>query len=430
MRRKARRGGGRQLEVVVEALGAKGDGLSSVDGRPLFLAQTVPGDRVLARVTGERGGGFKGEVVELLEGGPNRADPPCPFFGPCGGCALQHLEDGAYAAWKQDQLAAALERKGLEPEILHPLRRVPPGRRRRIVWSALRTAEGALLGFYERGSHQLTDIDRCLLVTPELQALLVPLRDLLAGLLAVKEEARLTATACETGIDLLIDSRHALSLEDREALAAFAEANDLARLSWSDGREAPTPLALRREPIVTFGGVAVMPPPGGFVQPTAEGEAMLVDLVMAAVPAGAETAADLFAGCGTFTFPLAERLQVYAAEGAEDALAALDAAARRSDRAGRVQAELRDLARFPVLADELSGGDVVVFDPPRNGAREQAAEIAASDVPVVIAVSCNPTTFARDARTLVDGGYRLIEATPIDQFPWSGHLELVAVFER
>jgi 23S rRNA (uracil1939-C5)-methyltransferase len=174
----------------------------------------------------------------------------------------------------------------------------------------------------------------------------------------------------------------------------------------------------------------VVPPPGGFVQPTAEGEAILVELVMAAVPAGAETAADLFAGCGTFTFPLAERLQVYAAEGAEDSLAALQAAARRSDRAGRIEAELRDLARFPVMADELSGGDVVVFDPPRSGAREQAAEIAASGVPVVIAVSCNPTTFARDARTLVDGGYRLTGATPIDQFPWSGHLELVAVFER
>jgi 23S rRNA (uracil1939-C5)-methyltransferase len=156
----------------------------------------------------------------------------------------------------------------------------------------------------------------------------------------------------------------------------------------------------------------------------------LVERVMAAVPDGAETAADLFAGCGTFTFPLAERLQVYAAEGAEDSLMALDAAARRAAGGLRVQAELRDLARFPVLADELSGGDVVVFDPPRNGAREQAAEIAASDVPTVIAVSCNPTTFARDARTLVDGGYRLKEATPIDQFPWSGHLELVAVFTR
>ncbi|MEQ8356441.1 MAG: class I SAM-dependent RNA methyltransferase [Kiloniellaceae bacterium] len=430
MRRRSRRGGGRQLEVTVESLGAKGDGLSTCDGRPLFLAQTVPGDRVLARVTGERGGGFKGEVIELLEEGANRSEPPCPYFGPCGGCALQHLEDGAYAAWKQEQLSVALARRDLVPEILHPLRRVVPGRRRRITWSAVRTSHGLNFGYYGRESHRIVDIDACLLVTPALQRLLAPLRALLEGVLRIQDEARVTATETESGLDLLIEARHPLELEDREALAAFAESADLARLSWSDGREVPEPVAQRREPILSFGGVPVVPPPGGFVQPTAEGEALLVELVMAAVPDAAETAADLFAGCGTFTFPLAGRLQVYAAEGAEDSLAALDSAARRSDRANRVQAEVRDLARFPVLADELSGGDLVVFDPPRNGAREQAVEIAASDVPVVIAVSCNPTTFARDARTLVDGGYRLKQAVPVDQFPWSGHLELVAVFER
>ena len=430
MRRRARRGGGRQLEVTVDSLGAKGDGLATCDGRPLFLAQTVPGDRVLARVTGERGGGFKGEVIELLEAGANRADPPCPYFGPCGGCALQHLGDSAYAAWKQEQLTVALARRDLAPAVLHPLRRVAPGRRRRITWSAVRTAQGLDLGYYGRESHRIIDIDACLLVTPALQGLLAPLRAMLEGILWIRDEARITATESETGVDLLIEARHPLELGDREALAAFAESADLARLCWSDGRETPEPVALRREPLLSFGGVPVVPPPGGFVQPTAEGEAMLVELVVAAVPAGAQTAADLFAGCGTFTFPLAEKLQVYAAEGAEEALAALDAGARRSDRANRVQAEVRDLARFPVLADELSGGDVVVFDPPRSGARAQAAEIAASDVPTVIAVSCNPTTFARDARTLVDGGYRLKQATPVDQFPWSGHLELVAVFAR
>ena len=169
MRRKARRGGGRQLEVVVEALGAKGDGLTSCDGRPFFLAQTVPGDRVLARITGERGGGFRGEVIELLEEGPNRADPPCPYFGPCGGCALQHLAEDAYAAWKQEQLSVALQRKDLVPEILHPLLRVSPGRRRRITWSAVRTSQSLELGYYGRESHRIADIDACLLVTPALQ---------------------------------------------------------------------------------------------------------------------------------------------------------------------------------------------------------------------------------------------------------------------
>ncbi|NIA70135.1 class I SAM-dependent RNA methyltransferase [Pelagibius litoralis] len=430
MRRRARGGGGRQAEVLVDSLGAKGDGLAEVDGRPLFLPQTVPGDRVLARVTGERSGGFKGAVIELLEAGPLRAEPPCPFFGPCGGCALQHFDDAAYADWKAALLPLALERRGLEAGRLLPLVRVPPGRRRRMVLTAVRTAKAVLLGYHERESHQLVDIDNCLLATPALAALLQPLHDLLGDLLAVREEARITALESETGLDLLIDSRHVLALQDRERLAAFAEAVDLARLSWADAGSDAEPVCLRRDPILSFGGVPVVPPPGGFVQPTTEGQQVLVDRVLAAIPDTAATAADLFSGCGTFTFPLAERLEVYAAEGERDAVASLSAAARRSDRAGRVTAETRDLARFPVLADELSGGDVVVFDPPRNGAREQVRELALSDVPLVVAVSCNPTTFARDARALVDGGYRLKEATPIDQFPWSGHLELVAVFER
>ncbi len=415
---------------MISGLGAKGDGLAEIDGRPLFLPQTVPGDRVLARVTGERSGGFKGTVIELLEAGPLRAEPPCPFFGPCGGCALQHFDEAAYGDWKAALLPQALERRGLEAGKLNPLVKIPPGRRRRLVLSATRTAKTVLLGYHERESHQLVDIDHCLLATPGLTALLPPLHDFLGALLSVREEARITLLESETGLDLLIDSRHPLALRDRELLAAFAETADLARLSWADSGAEAELVSLRREPLLTFGGVPVVPPPGGFVQPSAEGQQALVDHVMAATPKTAKTAADLFSGCGTFSFPLAERLEVYAAEGERDAVAALSAAARRSDRAARITAEVRDLARFPVLADELSGGDVVVFDPPRNGAREQVRELAASDVPLVIAVSCNPTTFARDARSLVDGGYRLKEATPIDQFPWSGHLELVAVFER
>ncbi|CAE7211306.1 unnamed protein product [Symbiodinium sp. CCMP2456] len=391
---------------------------------------TLPGDRVSVRITGERSGGFKGEAVELLAEGGARVEPPCPHFGPCGGCALQHFEDTAYADWKAALLPQALARRGLQAERLHPMLRVPPGRRRRVVLSAERKGGAVLLGYHERESHRLVDIHDCLLLTPALTALIAPLRGLLDGVLDPREEARVTALDSETGLDVLIESRHRLDMEDRERLADFAAGADLARLSWSAGREEAEPVALRRSPVLTFGATAVVPPPGGFVQPTAEGQQALVERVLAAIPATAETAADLFAGCGTFTFPLAERLQVYAAEGSEAAVAALSAAARQDARGARITAEQRDLARFPVQADELSGGDVVVFDPPRTGAREQVRALAQSDVPLVIAVSCNPTTFARDARSLVDGGYRLTEATPIDQFPWSGHLELEAVGEH
>ena len=189
-------------------------------------------------------------------------------------------------------------------------------------------------------------------------------------------------------------------------------------------------MVLRRAPLLHFAEVPVAPPPGGFLQPTAAGEAALVDRVLAYLPEGAATVAELYAGCGTFTFALADRARVHAVERDETALAALWTAARQADLAGRITVTAQDLTRMPVLAEDLDGGDCVIFDPPRAGAREQAAEIARSSVPAAIAVSCNPKTFARDARTLIDGGFALVEVTPVDQFPWTGHLELVAKFRR
>jgi 23S rRNA (uracil1939-C5)-methyltransferase len=265
--------------------------------------------------------------------------------------------------------------------------------------------------------------------------LLPPLRQALSPLLQERETAAVTLTETEAGPDLLVVSAQAPGLEAREALAAFAEGQDLARLSWAARAKAgealaPEPVVLRRPPRLDFADVAVEPPPGGFLQPTAAGEAALVERVLSYLPEGAAALADLYAGCGTFTFPLAQRARVHAVERDQAAMAALWSGARKADLAGRITVEARDLARAPVTAEELAGGDCVVFDPPRAGAREQAAEIARSSVPAAIAVSCNPNTFARDARTLVDGGFTLVEVAPIDQFPWTGHLELVASFRR
>ena len=240
-----------------------------------------------------------------------------------------------------------------------------------------------------------------------------------------------TATLTDSGVDLLLALPAEPDLAGREALAALAVELDLARLSLAVAGQAPLPLAERRLPRILLGGVAVTPPPGGFLQPTPEGEAALTQLVLAAVPSEADTVADLYSGCGTFSFPLAARgHRVHAVEGDAAALAALERAARGGALAQRISAERRDLERDPVTADELEGGDAAVFDPPRAGARAQAAELAASDLPVVVAVSCNPGTFARDARALVEGGYRLEWVAPLDQFPWTGHLELVARFAR
>ncbi len=444
MRRKARRGGARQAVLDIETLGARGDGVGRLDGRPVFVAGVLPGERARVQVTGERDGALRGEAIELLSESPSRVAPPCPHFGLCGGCALQHLDEAAYRDWKRGLVVEALARRGLTGaevgSLVGPLVSVPPGTRRRATLAAYRGRDGRVhLGFHETRGHAVVDLTACLILHPRLFALLAPLRGLLGTLLAgggragARAGAALTLT--ETGVDLLLTSLDSPDLEAREAMAAFAEARDLARLSWSAGEgKGAEPVALRRAPRVRFSGVAVTPPPGGFLQPTAEGEAALVDAVLRGLPKGAERFADLYAGCGTFTFALASRGRVHAVEGDSAALEALSAAARAAGLdagiGGRVEAEVRDLARQPLMAAELGRLDALVFDPPRAGARAQAEQIAASRLPAVVAVSCNPHTFARDARLLVDGGFELLEVTPIDQFAWTGHLELVAIFRR
>ncbi len=431
MRRKARPGGARQAVLDIAALGARGDGVGRLDGRPVYVAGVLPGERVLVRLTGERDGAYRAEAVELLAAAAERVEPPCPHFGTCGGCALQHVDEMAYRDWKRGLLVQALARRGLAGTAVAPLVAIPPGTRRRATLSALRRGGRLRLGFHEARSSAVVDLAACRLLDPRLFALVAPLRGILGTLLADGERAAATLTLTETGIDLLLTSAEPPGLEAREALAAFAGSWDLARLSWRAGDDRTAePVVQRRPPLVRFAGLAVTPPPGGFVQPTAEGEAALVDAVLRGLPQTAERLVDLYAGCGTFTFALAARARVWAVEGDAAACEALSAAARREGLDGRVETELRDLVRQPLMAAELDRFDGLVFDPPRAGARVQAEQIARSRLPAVVAVSCNPHTFARDARVLVDGGFDLLEATPIDQFPWSGHLELVARFRR
>ena len=435
MRRKARPGGGRQVEVTIEGLGSRGDGTAEVEGRLLFVALTLPGDRARVKVTGEQAGALRGELLELIEAGPSRCAAPCPHFGPCGGCGLQHLDESAYAVWKRGQVLQALERRGLDTSTVGEMVCVPPGNRRRAVLSARRCGtspegQGLRLGFYGRDSHRVEDLRSCLILTPGLLALIPPLRAALEPLAGADERWGLVVCETETGVDLCLQVHRAPELSDREVLAALAETSDLARVSWQEGAGEPEPIVVRRAPVVTFGEVAVTPPPGGFLQPSRAGEEALADLVLSHVPGDATRIADLYCGCGTFTFRLSDQARVSAAEGDGLAIEALQAAARRAGLVDRVAAEQRDLARRPLAVDELDPFDCVVFDPPRVGAKAQAEMLAQSRVPRVIAVSCNPATFARDARILADGGYRLASLVPVDQFPWSMHLELVACLER
>lgn len=436
MRRKARRGGGRQVEVTIESLGGRGDGVAEVDGRPVFVPFALPGERLRVRLVGEHAAGLRAEPIELIDPSPERVEPPCLHFGPCGGCALQHMAEDAYVRWKQDLAGQALGRQGLSGNVVAEMVRVPERSRRRATLAARRRGSGLALGFHGRASHAVEDVESCRILSPGLMALLPPLRAALPSVLEERETADVMLLDSESGADVLIVSARPPGLQAREALAAFARDCGIARVSWAPaargrgGFGEPEPVAARAAPTVTFAGVAVEPPPGGFLQPTVEGEAALTEAVVGWLSDAEGPVADLYAGCGTFTFAMARRRRVHAVEGNEASLAALARAARRHDLAGRVSAEARDLARQPLEPEELADSAAVVFDPPRTGAKPQAGMLARSAVPVVIAVSCNPATFARDARILVDGGYRLEAVRPVDQFPWSPHLELAALFRR
>lgn len=417
------------VELAIESIGARGDGIGRADGRPVYVPLTLPGDRLRVELERSRGDGFAARIVEFLAQGPGRVAAPCPHFGECGGCALQHLEDQRYAAWKEQLLRTALARRGFADPPLRPLLRIAPGTRRRANLTAERAGRSVRLGFHARASHRVVDAAGCLVLAPALSALLPPLRSALLTVLADGERIEATMIKTDDGVDLLLQGKRPLSLTAREALAALADGADLARVTWRTDRAPPDPVASRRPARITLAGVALDLPPGAFLQPTAAGEAALVAAVTAALSECREVA-DLYAGCGTFTFPLARGACVHAVEGDAEAIGALASAARRAALGHPVTTEHRDLASDPLTEEELKRFDGVVFDPPRIGAKSQAERLARSTVPKAVAISCDPATFARDARILVDGGYRLLEATPIDQFIWSPHVEVVALFVR
>ena len=304
---------------------------------------------------------------------------------------------------------------------------VPPHDRRRAVFSAVGRRSGSALGFSEAASHAIVDVLDCEVLVPDLVRLLPSLRVRLSKLLAPGARLQAVATATETGVDLLLEGDLALDLGAREILAELAASTDLARLSWRQPGRTAEPIAERRTPIVRFDGIPAELPPGTFLQASRAGEAALIAAVRDGVGAAARIV-DLHAGIGTFSLPLAQAARVQAVEGDAESVRALSRSA--AARAGRLSVERRDLARDPPDPASLAGVDAVVFDPPRAGARAVAEVLASARVPAAVAVSCNPATFARDARILIDGGYRLRSVRPIDQFLWSPHVELVAHFRR
>ena len=383
-------------------IAARGDGVTA-SGR--HVAFGVPGDTLLDD--------------NSLEAGPYHQTPPCRHFPECGGCQLQHVDDEAYTQYLTSRVETALAQHGLETKIRSP-HLSPPRSRRRSSLRALKTGQGAVIGFNAAKSNRIVDMRECHILRPELFDLIGPLRELLAGLLPQRRTSELQLTFVDQGVDVLLKVVELEGYEAMEALTHFCERHRLARLSIDQGLGPET----LYEPIpatITLSGAPVAFPVGGFLQATADGEAALVTSVNEAAGSAVQTA-DLFAGLGTFALALPGK--VYAAEASRDAVLALKRV--KPD----IAAEHRDLYRRPLDAAELRTFDAVVLDPPRAGAEQQAIALAASSVQRIAYVSCNPATFARDAKLLVDGGYRLEWVRPVGQFRWSTHVEMAAAFSR
>lgn len=396
---------------------------------PVFVAGALPGETVTIRSDPRHAN--RAQLVEILEASPDRLAPPCPhFLTECGACAVQHFAAAPTAAWKTARLAEALSRAGFPAAPLGAMQAAPPGTRRRADLALRRGTQGVAIGFHARGSAAVADLTTCHVLDPALVALFRPLREMLRRLNALKRDGSAVLNLLETGPDLLLRTDGPLDPPGRALLASFATAHGLPRIAWAL-REGTPETAAQTGPVrLTLSGVAVAPPPGAFLQAAPAGEAAIIAAVLAGLPKLPARAriGDLYAGIGTISFALAPHGRITAFEGDAAAVTALDAAARAVG--GGVSAVRRDLAYQPLLGKEIAGFDLLVLDPPFAGAAEQVAQIARSALRHVIYVSCNPVALGRDLGLLRQAGFAVRAATPIDQFPWSVHLESVVVLER
>lgn len=417
------------IDLTIDTLGAQGDGVARHEGKPVFVAYALPGENVRARLEAKGGNAFTGRLQEVVAAAPDRVVPPCPLFTRCGGCALQHLSLPAYREWKRQQVAATLATRGISLPPETEMITVEAGSRRRAIFAATKDQDRVTFGFHAAMSDEIVPLDDCLLLTPALRAGIEGFRKLALIALNNKQAADFHVTESLTGLDVLVIAETDLPIARRPQVIEAARALDLARFSWQHGKRQAEPIVMARVPQIRFGDVLVDLPIGSFLQPSAEGEAALVSAVLSGI-GKAKRIADLYAGCGTFSFPLSKIGRVLSVDAAKPAIAALTAAVNRAQLSGRVEGIARDLDQSPLPPQDLKPIDVVVFDPPRAGAEMQARMLAKSKVSRVVAISCNPASFARDARILLDAGFRLGKVTIIDQFVWSPHVELVAVLQR
>ncbi|WP_247657921.1 class I SAM-dependent RNA methyltransferase [Aquabacter sp. L1I39] len=406
------------MQVEIARMGAQGDGIAKTPEGALFAAYVLPGETVEGVKDKDRL-----NVTAILQPSPERVAPECTHFGVCGGCLLQHWEAGAYQAWKRQTVVDALEREGIAAEV-KPLIDAHGAGRRRVIFHARQKGPRTVVGFAERRSHAMVAITHCPVLAPGLARALEASQALAEALAPLNKPLDVQVTATESGLDVDVRGSGPLPPLLAMDLAVIAERFGLARLTRHGE------LVLQRaSPFLTMGAARVELPPASFLQATAEGEACLARLAAEGV-SGAKRVADLFSGVGTFALRLATHARVLAVESNAPAIAALKRAAQGTPGLKGVDTEVRDLFRRPLLAEEMAKFDAVVIDPPRQGAEAQARELARSRLPRLVYVSCSVATFARDAAILAAGGFRLAHVTPVDQFRYSPHVELVGIFER
>lgn len=415
------------ITLDILEVGVRGDGVADLEGKRYFVPYCLPAETVEAEPLDKRGDGTACDLLEVLAPSRHRVAAPCLHFGTCGGCALQHWRKDIYTGWKNELIAKSLAQRGVKAPAFEAPVTCEPGERRRADIVLRCQGKRILAGYHERGSQNVVDVGTCVVARPKINAAIAALRSAMKAILRDGTSADAVVNETDTGLDVLIrpHRRFELTLAIRETLIALAESADMARVSWGD-RATAEPVIVRRTPLLILGDVTIEPPPGAFLQATKRAELVMRAGVTAWLGEAARTA-DLFAGIGALSLGKPGKLSLF--EYDKPSVAAVDAAARKLG-GNRVTVQLRDLFRRPLSTSELDAFDAIVLDPPRAGAAAQCAELAGSKVKRVVYGSCDPASFARDVRTLQDGGYRLEKLMPIDQFLWSAHVELIALLTK
>lgn len=418
------------IEVTIFGIGNKGDGLGKDDsGHGFYVPYATEGDVLKVRVTGKRDDDFIAEIREIVTPGEHRTDAPCPYYTRCGGCNLQHIDSKSYSQWKSHKVWETLRRSQITTALDAPVL-VGPHSRRRASFAVMKKGKKIIFGFNAKGSHRIEEIGHCLLLNDPLNKLIAPLRDLMPQIMKREGRGDIIINYPGDAADIVFALPGPVELKVHQHLVRFAERYNIGRLSWQqDGKGSPEIIAQRCAVTTRFSETLVELPPAPFLQPSKDGETALVNFALSALN-HEKKILDLYAGCGSFTFALATVGIVHAVESHAPALKSLELSAGRAGLGGRITTEVRDLDRQPLMGKELSRFDAILFDPPRAGAREQTRFLAESDVPLIIAISCNPATFGRDAAILIEGGYEIEKIMPVDQFTWSDHVEVAAIFRK